>query len=86
MCVQTEPDTGFITLRGLHEGRISAREEFFVMFSDFIISLGDNGLVVKSLLEQGDREGDNQAFIIPRDSSSYTFSIVLPCGERVNKR
>ena len=25
-------------------------------------------------------------FIIPRDGSSYTFSIVLPCGEQVNKR
>ena len=26
------------------------------------------------------------AFIIPCDGSSYTFSIVLPCGEQVNKR
>ena len=25
-------------------------------------------------------------FIIPRDGSSYTFSIVLPRGELVNKR
>ena len=25
-------------------------------------------------------------FIIPRDGTAYTFSIVLPCGEQVNKR